>query len=103
MNLLLINTFAWLLLQLSIAAIAVRLGEKRFARDNWFYRVRPVEISFYKRWLRIRRWKGRLPDAAPWVGGDFSKKVLRGKHSSYLERLMIETRRGEIAHWIVMA
>ena len=74
LTLILVNTFGWLILQLSIAAVAVRMDPRWFARDNRLYRVRGGEVDFYRRWLRIRRWKNWLPDGAPWVGGSFRRR-----------------------------
>jgi glycosyl-4,4'-diaponeurosporenoate acyltransferase len=103
LTLILVNTFGWLILQLSIAAVAVRMDPRWFARDNWLYRVRGGEVDFYRRWLRIRRWKNWLPDGAPWVGGSFRKKTLQRCDPACLNQLMIETRRGEAAHWLMLA
>jgi len=97
------NTFGWLVLQLFIAAVATRMAPRCFAKDNWLYRVWAREIEFYRRFLLIRRWKNWLPDGAPWVGGRFRKKTLLGRDSTYLTQLGIETRRGEAAHWLMLA
>jgi len=97
------NTVGWLVVQLGIAAMATRLSDGWFARDGWLLRVRGWERGFYRRWLRIRRWKRWLPDGAPWVGGRFRKKTLEGRDTAYLGRLVVETRRGELAHWWMLA
>jgi len=97
------NVIGWLVLQLGIAATATRMSPRHFARDNWYFKVRGWETSFYRRWLCIRRWKRMLPDGAPWVGGQFWKKTLERRDPAYLRRLVIETRRGETAHWLMLA
>jgi GNAT superfamily N-acetyltransferase len=97
------NVAAWLVLQLGIAAASTRISHNYFARDNWYYRVRGWETGFYRRSLRIRRWKRLLPDGAPWVGGQFSKRNLERRDPAYLRQLAIETRRGEVAHWLMLA
>jgi glycosyl-4,4'-diaponeurosporenoate acyltransferase len=101
-RLILINAVSWLVLQLSIAAAVTRISAERFANDNLLYHVRAWEIGFYRRWLRIRKWKRMLPDGAPWVGGSFSKKHLDMRDTIYLQRFAVETRRGEIAHWLML-
>jgi glycosyl-4,4'-diaponeurosporenoate acyltransferase len=103
MTLVLINTLGWLILQLSIAAIATRLASRHFARDNRLYRTHPSEITFYRQRLKIRRWKHLLPDGTPWVGGRFPKKCLHARDQAYLRQFLIETRRGEAAHWLMLA
>jgi glycosyl-4,4'-diaponeurosporenoate acyltransferase len=72
---------------------------------SWF---RPSRFPFarcpgespevYDRWIRVKSWKDRMPDAAGWFGG-FPKAVLRSRDPAYLERFRIETCRGEAAHW----
>jgi glycosyl-4,4'-diaponeurosporenoate acyltransferase len=65
-------------------------------------RVRSGEVEFYRRWLRVRKWKAMLPDGAPWVGGTFSKRVLERRDSAYFRQFVLETRRGEAAHWLML-
>lgn len=103
LTLIAINTLGWLILQLSIAATATRIDPRHFARDNRLYRIHPQEISFCRNWLHIRHWKGLLPDGAPWVGGAFHKQHLLSRDPTYLRQLLIETRRGEAAHWTMLA
>jgi glycosyl-4,4'-diaponeurosporenoate acyltransferase len=103
MTLILVNTLGWLIVQLSIAAIAVRMDPIWFANDYRLYGVHEREIKFYKQCLHIRRWKGLLPDGATWVGGRFRKKSLQEMNPAYLRQLAIETKRGEIAHWLMLA
>jgi glycosyl-4,4'-diaponeurosporenoate acyltransferase len=98
-----VNTIAWLVLQLSIAAAATRMNPRPFARDHRLYRVRSWEPGFYSRWLLIRRWKHMLPDGAPWVGGSFRKQRLLRRDPAYLRQFALETRRGEAAHWAMLA
>jgi glycosyl-4,4'-diaponeurosporenoate acyltransferase len=98
-----INTVGWLVLQLSIAAAATRMSSRYFANEGGVYRVREWEIGVYRRWLHIRRWKGMLPDGAPWVGGSFRKKRFERRDAEYLRQFALETRRGEAAHWLMLA
>ncbi len=98
-----INTLGCAILQLAIAAIAVRIDPRRFAPDTALLRTRPSEIDFYRRLLHIRRWKALLPDGAPWVGGTFRKKRLQGRDPTYLHRFLLETRRAEAAHLLALA
>lgn len=57
----------------------------------------------YERLLRIRSWKGRLPDGGAWFGGGFAKRTLAGTDPDYLRRFVMETRRGEICHGTAIA
>lgn len=53
--------------------------------------------SFYESRLQIKRWKDKLPDAAQWFGGE-QKAELKERSQDYLQRFILETRRGEFAH-----
>ncbi len=71
---------------------------RRFAADRWLYRVRRWERdgARYER-LRIRRWKDRLPNA----GG--AKTSIGSRSTSDLQRFVVETRRAEWVHWVIVA
>lgn len=103
LTLIAVNTFGWLILQVSIAAAATHMDSRHFVNDNLLYRTYAWEIDFYRKWFRIRRWKGLLPDGAPWVGGAFRKKRLQGRNPTYLRQFALEARRGEAAHWLMLA
>lgn len=97
-----INSIGWLVVQLSIAAILTRMSSRHFRTDGLLPGVRGWEISLYRRWFRIRRWKRKLPDGSPWVGGGFRKQDLATRCPNHLHQLEIETRRGEAAHWLML-
>jgi glycosyl-4,4'-diaponeurosporenoate acyltransferase len=97
------NVCGWLLIQLSIAWGITRLSPQRFTKSGPIDRVTRSEVDFYHRWLRVRRWKAMLPDGARWVGGKFPRKRIEARDAIYLSRLVAETRRGEFAHWIMVA
>jgi glycosyl-4,4'-diaponeurosporenoate acyltransferase len=81
-----------------------RLGPDAFTRDGVITRLRPFERSgrFYEERLRIKRWKGRLPEAGGLFPGGFSKRSLRKVEPAYLERFVQETRRAEVTHWVII-
>jgi len=95
------NVLGWPILQIAIGSIALRVPSHLFARDTWLTAERPWEQDLYRDRLAIRKWKSLLPDAAPWLGG-FAKKKLRERNLLYLEQFLIETRRAEIAHWLML-
>ncbi|MEM9280515.1 MAG: hypothetical protein AAGA96_01690 [Verrucomicrobiota bacterium] len=68
-------------------------------RSRWFREEAwEKEGAIYDSVFAIRKWKGLLPDAAPWFGG-FAKGKLSDKDPDYIARFIIETCRGEAAHW----
>lgn len=98
------NILGWPVLQLSIAFVAVRLPHSIFARDSWLTAPRSWEQGgvFYRDKFFIRKWKNLLPDGGPWLGG-FAKKGLQSRNPAYLAQFILETRRGELAHWCMIA
>ena len=82
-----------------------RLGEDRLSREGWLLRPRRFEAGgqWYRRRLRISRWKDRLPDAGDLFRGGLSKRHLPSCDLAGLQLFVRETRRAELAHWWAMA
>ncbi|HOW64978.1 MAG TPA: hypothetical protein P5186_17550 [Candidatus Paceibacterota bacterium] len=81
----------------------------------WIFTVMPVSWfnprtaygwedngRFYEHVFAIKRWKGKLPDAARWFSGGFAKGSLTDTRPDYLRRFVRETWRGELCHWLAM-
>jgi glycosyl-4,4'-diaponeurosporenoate acyltransferase len=97
------NVCGWPVIQLGVAWCITRLPPHSFTNFGPLERVTSKEAEFYRRRLHIRRWKSMLPDGGQWVGGRFPRKTLEARDSVYLSRFIAETRRGELAHWIMAA
>ena len=95
------NIAGWLVIQLGLAWLFLRLPTRWFDGSGQPPRWRSRFI--YERVLHIKSWKDRLPDAAGWFSGGFAKKTLTAKSPDYLRRFVLETRRGEICHWLAIA
>lgn len=74
------------------------LPARFFDPDRPEYRIQRWEADgeFYRRYLRVDRWKGYLPTFAGPNG--FSKRHLIGSEPNYLARFIRETCRGESNH-----
>ena len=85
--------------------LAHRIPPSRLARDRGLFRVRRFESGgrFYERWLRIKRWKDRLPEAGALFRGGISKRRVGAAGRASLERFAVETRRAELTHWLILA
>jgi glycosyl-4,4'-diaponeurosporenoate acyltransferase len=85
--------------------LAHRLPVARLCRDSWLFRLhRPERVARrYERLLRIKRWKSLLPEAGDLFKGGFSKRRMLRHDSAYLARFVVETRRAELTHWLIMA
>lgn len=98
------NVLGWPLIHVSVGSLAVRLPRSLFERENWITAPRSWERGgrVYRDLLAIRRWKAKLPDGAPWLGGNTKTQIFSNGKSSRAE-FVIETRRAEIAHWAMLA
>lgn len=85
--------------------LAHRRVAAAFGRDTRLTRLRPFEAGgrWYERRVRIRAWKDRLPEAGALFAGGVSKRRIGGRGRDVLERFVVETRRAEWAHWLIMA
>lgn len=94
----LVNALGIPAVHLGISWVFTRLPADWFTPRAWWARPVPGESAAgHERVFRVSRWKGLLPDAAPWFGG-FAKRSLRAGDREYLERFVVETCRGELAH-----
>lgn len=101
----LVDVLVWGLIHAGTGYAAHRLGDARLRRDGWLLRPRGFELGgqWYRRRLRIHRWKDAVPEAGDLFAGGVSKRALPGLDSNGLELFVRETRRAELAHWWAMA
>jgi glycosyl-4,4'-diaponeurosporenoate acyltransferase len=99
-----VDVIAWGLFHSATGYAAHRLGDDRLGRDGWLLRLRRFEAAgaWYRRRLRIHRWKDRLPDAGELFRGGVSKRHLPAYDAAGLQAFARETRRAELAHWWAM-
>jgi glycosyl-4,4'-diaponeurosporenoate acyltransferase len=99
-----VDVVAWGVFHSATGYAAHRLGDRRLGADGWLLRARGFETGgrWYRRRLRIDRWKDRLPDAGDLFRGGLSKRHLPAYDAAGLERFARETRRAELAHWWAM-
>ena len=97
------NLMGWPLIHISIGSLAVRLPRSLFERDSWVTAPRTWERGgyVYREALAIQKWKSKLPDGAPWLGGA-AKNGMLGRAEFALVEFLVETRRAEIAHWAML-
>ena len=98
-----VDVAAWLLIQLGVSKIMISIPKERFNPSTWLFRERKWERGgrTYET-VFIKSWKDHLPDAGLWFKGGFQKKRLSSRSTEFLERFVLETCRGELAHWVVM-
>jgi glycosyl-4,4'-diaponeurosporenoate acyltransferase len=92
------------LFPLIISIIFIQLPDRWFIEDRGILKLLRLERDgkCYTRVLRIHRWKELLPDGGALLMGGFAKKRLTSRSLVYLQKFIIETRRGELAHWCML-
>jgi glycosyl-4,4'-diaponeurosporenoate acyltransferase len=104
-----VDVVAWAVISTAVGYLTHRAPVARFATDGPVTRLRPFERDgrWYERHVAIKVWKGWLPEAGGLFEGGFSKRSLRAGgpdgRLAHLERFVVETRRAEVTHWLVMA
>ena len=100
-----VDVLAWGVFHSATGYAAYRLDDSRLSRDGWLLRERRFETAgrWYRRRLRIDRWKDKLPDAGDLFGGGVSKRHLPAYDVAGLQLFARETRRAELAHWWAMS
>ena len=105
LQLVMVNVFAWLLIQLAVPYLVHRLPTAAFNLGGAWFRTRSWERggAAYQHLFAVRRWKDLVPDAAGLFRDGFRKRTLRSYDASHFERFARETCRGELAHVLVLA
>ena len=100
-----LDVLAWGVFHSATGYAAYRLDDRRLSRDGWLLRPRRFETAgrWYRRRLRIHRWKDRLPEAGDLFRGGVSKRHLPAYDVAGLALFARETRRAELAHWWAMS
>jgi len=100
-----LSSLTWFMTSLVVGKIAVTWTADRVARTGPFTTIRSWEHggSFWQRHLRVRRWKGRLPEAGAFFAGGTSKAHVGSRDTAVLRTFRGETVRAERVHWLIMA
>lgn len=88
----------WLLASLLVGLLANRLPP-RWLQDHASPQPWPRGAAS----AGIHRWKRWIPDAGPALPGGIAKAQLVERDPASLQRLLIETRRAELVHWLLWA
>ena len=96
-----LDILAWLIIQLSIAKLSLRISSK-FLKEFRLFKVLKFENepSIYQTIFKIRYWKDKLPEGSKIINASLSKKQLDNNNKNYLENFLIEINRGELSHWL---
>lgn len=97
----LIDIFGWLAIQMMLWVISSRFPRRWFETPTHFYKTPKWFIWFLDHILLIRIWQPHLPEGADTFDKNgFTKNKIKSSDNNYLELYVVETRRGEFAHYL---
>ena len=96
----LIDFFAWFLIHIGTAMLALALPDRVFAAGRGWFATRGWEQNgqLWQTIFRVKSWKRRLPDGALIAGRGFAKRSLQTADPAYLRRFILESNRAELTH-----
>lgn len=96
----LVFSLAWAGFGIVSGWVGARLPAAWLDIDRGVLRLQPFEARgrCYDRWLRLRAWKDRLPEAGSLFNGGLSKARMSGFDRSNFVALAAATRRAELVH-----
>ncbi len=102
---LLLNLGTWIFWFYFIGYVASVLPEKFLAKDYVFTRILFFEKNpnWFKKYLRINKWKDKMPELGGFFKEGFQKRSVANGEIAQLKQFIKETRRAEIAHWLMTA
>ena len=97
-----IDSIAWAIFQLSISFFTLSLPERYFQKQTFIYPARKWENEgqFWQTHFDIKNWAKIIPDGTRILKKGFYKKNLQQKEANYLETFILETKRAELTHWL---
>lgn len=98
-----IDFVVWLVIHVGVSMSTAKIRPDSFNPESWLYRERLWERDrrIYQSLLRIKTWKGLLPDGAAVSKSGFRKKHLGNPDAVYIRRFILETCRAELTHWVI--
>lgn len=93
----------WVFMHVLISKYTVALSYEHLNKYEWLYQFRNFEENgeIYRA-LNIKKWKDKVPDATTFFKKGVNKKKLELKRQEGLYILLMETKRGELSHWLQM-
>jgi glycosyl-4,4'-diaponeurosporenoate acyltransferase len=98
-----IDFIVWFVIHVGVSLSVAKMRTDSFNPESWLYRERSWERDgrTYQAFLRIKTWKGFLPDGAAVFKSGFRKKHLGKPDMTYIRRFTLETCRAELTHWVI--
>ena len=100
----LLDIAAWFFFHMSISLLCMKISDEWFAKPHSLFQPFAWEKqgAIWQRLFRIKKWKKYLPDGSSIVKSAYNKTYLHGKDNQTLAKFIIETRRAELTHWLLI-
>ena len=100
-----LNVGTWVFWFYFIGYFVSKLGDGFLEKDYLFTKLFNFEKdgSWFRKYLKIDKWKDKVPELGGFFGGGFQKRSVGLGQSAQLEIFIKETRRAELAHWFMTA
>ncbi|MGB3412486.1 MAG: hypothetical protein WBA45_14960 [Microthrixaceae bacterium] len=101
----LVSSAVWFLTSLLAGWVAVHWSRERLEHAGPITRIRRWEKGgrTWQRLVRVRRWKGRLPQAGDFFANGQSMRAVGSSRNENLENFALLTVRAERVHWLILA
>lgn len=102
---LMLNLGTWIFWFYFIGYVASKIPEKFLNKDYFFTNILFFEknSNWFNKYLLINKWKDQMPELGGFFKQGFQKRSVANGEIAQLELFIKETRRAEIAHWLMTA
>lgn len=101
---LVLDIVAWFALHMGISLLLMKVPDAWYAQAEGIFKMRAWEREgqFWAELFHIREWKHHLPDGSRIVKTAYDKTRLRGTDTESLQKFIVETKRAELTHWLLI-
>lgn len=98
-----LNIGTWVFWFYLVGYVVSKIPERFLQNDYILTKLFEFEknTNWFKKYLKIDKWKDRLPELGNFFGEGFPKRSVATGDISHFKVFIRETRRAEIAHWIM--
>jgi glycosyl-4,4'-diaponeurosporenoate acyltransferase len=101
----LLNIGTWVLWFFIVGYLVTKIKDKYLEKDYLFTSFFEFEKdgTWFKKYLKIDKWKDRVPELGGYFGDGFEKRSVADAQIDQIKLFIRETRRAELAHWVMTA
>lgn len=102
-----VNGVAWFIIHFGVSVGLLKVSDLTFSKHPFFKKLFVSydwenEGEFWEQKTGVKEWKDRLPDGASLFGMGYKKKHLAAKSQADYPKFILETKRAELTHWMIL-